>query len=119
MLVEASRKLAAHTQIQVHGLYGSIDFSDGLVINAGARTGSPELVAKLVSDLQAKLDPLVASGEIKSRFEQLDINADGGDVIISLAMSTSQLMSLAGNASDHISAHVAEHAQAHEQQTSP
>jgi RNA polymerase sigma factor (sigma-70 family) len=111
MLAEANRKLAAHTQIRLHGLYGSIDLSDGLVINAGARTGSPELVAKLVSDLQAKLDQVAASGELKDRFQQLDINGDGGDIILSLAMSTTQLMSLAGNASGHISAHVAQHAQ--------
>jgi RNA polymerase sigma factor (sigma-70 family) len=119
MLAEANRKLAAHTQIRLHGLYGSIDFSDGLVISAGARTGSPELVAKLVSDLQAKLDEVAATGELKDRFQQLDINADGGDIIFSLAMSTSQLMSLAGNASGHISAHVAQHAQDHERQPSP
>lgn len=110
MLAEANRKLAAHTAIQLHGLYGSIDFTDGLVINAGARTGSPELVAKLVSDLQHHLDELAAHGEIAQRFEQLDINADGGDVILSLAMNTSQLLGLVGGASGHIAEHYAQHA---------
>lgn len=108
MLAEANRKLAAHTAIQLHGLYGSIDFSDGLVINAGARTGSPELVAKFVSDIQHHLDE-VARDEIAQRFEQLDINADGGDVILSLAMNTSQLLALVGGASGHIAEHHAQH----------
>jgi hypothetical protein len=80
------------------------------VINAGARTGSPELVAKLVSDVQQKLDAHVARGELKDRFEQLDVNADGGDVIVSLAMNTSQLFGLVSGASGHVAAHIAQHA---------
>jgi RNA polymerase sigma factor (sigma-70 family) len=113
LLADANRELAEHTSIQVHGFYGSIDFSDGLVINAGARTGSPELVAKLVADLQRKLDELVAHGEIAKHFEQLDINADGGDMIVSLAMNTSQLMSLASNATGHVSTEVSDHVAQH------
>jgi hypothetical protein len=109
MLAEANRKISAHTQIQLHGLYGSVDFSDGLVINAGARTGSPELVAKLVGDVQHKLDELGAAGELTQRFEQVDINADGGDVIISVAMNTSQLLSLASGATNHIDEHIEQH----------
>ena len=106
MLAKANRKLAAHTPIQLHGLYGSIDFSDGLVINAGARTGSPAQVAKLVGDVQRQIDQLVARGDLANHFEQLDINADGGDVIISLAMTTGQLMAFAGNATAHVAEHV-------------
>jgi len=109
MLAEANRKIAEHTSIQLHGLYGSIDFSDGLVINAGARTGSPELVAKLVSDAQHQIDEVASRGELAQHFEQLDINADGGDVIVSLAMNTSQLLAVVGGASSHLSAHHAQH----------
>jgi RNA polymerase sigma factor (sigma-70 family) len=108
MLAEVNRKLASHTAIQLHGLYGSVDFADGLVINAGARTGSPELVAKLVGDVQRKLDE-VGAEKLTQRFDQLDINADGGDVIVSVAMNTSQLLSLAGGATNHIDEHIAEH----------
>jgi hypothetical protein len=102
MLAEANRAIAKHTSIQVHGLYGSVDFSDGLIVNAGARTGSPELVAKLVSDIQHHIDDHVSRGDLGKRFEQLDVNADGGDVILSLQMSTTQLLALAGEAGSHM-----------------
>ena len=109
MLDRVNEKLASHTAIQLHGFYGSIDFADGLVVNAGARTGSPELVAKLVADVQHKLDDVAAKGELSQRFEQLDVNADGGDVIVSVAMSTSQLFAIAGGAASHMGEHIAEH----------
>lgn len=119
MLAQANRMLAAHTAIQLHGLYGSIDFADGLVINAGARTGSPELVAKLVSDVQHNIDAAAARGEVAQLFEQLDVNADGGDLIISVAMSTSQLLSIAGGAASHVGEHVAEHHAAFQHAVAP
>jgi len=109
LLDRMNAKAAGHTAIQLHGFYGSVDFADGLVINAGARTGSPELVAKLVADVQRKLDEHAASGDLSQRFEQLDINADGGDVIVSLAMTPVQLFALIGGARSHLDEHVAEH----------
>jgi hypothetical protein len=94
VLAEINRKIASKTSIQFHGLYGSIDLTDGIVLNAGGRTGSPELVAKLVADVQRHLDQLGSREQIAQHFEQLDINADGGDVIVSVAINTSQLVQM-------------------------
>ena len=92
LLAHMNVEIAQHTPIQLHALYGSIDVTDALVINAGARTGSPELVAKLVADIQKKLD---AQRDVSRYFDQLDVNADGGDVIVSVAINSGQLMALA------------------------
>lgn len=91
MLAEINDKLAGETAVRFHGLYGSIDLTDGIVVNAGGRTGSPELVAKLVKDVQAKLD---GHADLVQKFQQLDVDADGGDVIVSVAMSTPQLLAM-------------------------
>jgi RNA polymerase sigma factor (sigma-70 family) len=113
MLAQLNRELAEFTSIRLHGVYGSIDVTDGLVLNAGARTGSPEMVAKLVSQIQHRLDPLVASGEVGKQFEQLDINADGSDVIVSIAMTTSQLLARAGKAHEQLAQHHGDHGHPH------
>lgn len=52
LLADINVKISNKTAIRVTALYGSIDVTDGMVLNAGARTGSPELVAKLVADIQ-------------------------------------------------------------------
>ncbi|MFT3696839.1 MAG: sigma-70 family RNA polymerase sigma factor [Kofleriaceae bacterium] len=94
VLNQINDHLAEQTAIRLHGVYASIDFADGFVLNAGARTGSPELVAKAVDEIQKKLGE---HSDLTTHFQQLDINADGGDVIVSVAMDTSQMMAVASN----------------------
>jgi RNA polymerase sigma factor (sigma-70 family) len=93
VLTEINKRIAEPTGVQFHGIYGSIDVGDGIVLNAGGRTGSPELVAKLVDLAQHHID----ANQLAQRFEQLDVNADGGDVIVSIALSASQLMQIVSN----------------------
>lgn len=113
LLAHVNETVAKHSSIQLHGLYGSIDFSDGLVINAGARTGSPELVAKLVSDLQHHIDDHVARGDLGQKFDQLDVHADGGDVIVSLAMNMGEFLPLAASIGGSVTGHVHDNVGAH------
>jgi RNA polymerase sigma factor (sigma-70 family) len=93
VLTEINKRIAEPTGVQFHGIYGSIDVGDGIVLNAGGRTGSPELVAKLVDLAQHQID----ANQLAQRFEQLDVNADGSDVIVSIALSASQLMQIVSN----------------------
>ncbi len=87
--------VAPHTAVRLHAVYGSIGVSDGLIVNAGARTGSPDLVAKLVADLQIHFNDLSTRGVLSQYVDELDVEADGGDVIVSVAINALQLLNLA------------------------
>jgi RNA polymerase sigma factor (sigma-70 family) len=87
--------IAKAANFQVRALYGSIDITSSIVIEAGARLGSTDQVAMLVGELQKKIDALVAGGTLSSYFDQLDVSADGSDVIVSLAANAVQLANIA------------------------
>ncbi len=96
--------IATQTDLQLHALYGSIDITDSIVVEAGIRLASPDQVSKVVAEVQTKLEKLSASGALSQYFDQLDVNADGGDVIISLAANTGQLLNIARSRSVQASA---------------
>ncbi len=89
ILAEVNERIASATAIRIHGLYASIDLTDGMVVNAGARTGSPALVKTLVEDVRRSM-----GAQLAQSFTQLDIEADEGDILVSAAVTTSQLLSL-------------------------
>ena len=94
-------ELKKHADLELHALYGSIDITDSIVVEAGIRLASPDQVSKVVAEVQNKLGALAASGTLSQYFDQLDVNADGGDVIISIAANTWQLMNIAKARSVH------------------
>lgn len=94
-------RLANHAPVQLGTTYASIQVTDSLALDAGLRLGNPATVAKLV----ASVEQYMATPDIRARvaqtFDQLDITADGSDVIVSLAMSGDQIMQLAMAAMMH------------------
>jgi len=88
-------EIAKHADLQMHALYGSIDITDSIIVQAGFRLASADQVAKLVAEVQPKIDKLVADGTLPQYFDQLDVNADGNDVIVGMAANTLQLVNIA------------------------
>ncbi len=92
-------EIAKHADHQVSALYGSIDITDSISVQAGLRLASADQVNRLVARFQHGIDKLVGNGKLSQYFDQLDVNADGGDVIVSMAANAGQLMSLAASRS--------------------
>jgi RNA polymerase sigma factor (sigma-70 family) len=86
--------MAPYTSIRLATTYVSVNVSDTLALDAGLRLGSPETVAKLVAAIQSRIGEMDASSRLSRSFDQLDVTADGSDLIISLAMSGDQLVKL-------------------------
>lgn len=92
------------TSVRVQAAYGSIDVNGSLVIQAGARLGSPAQVASLVDEARSRIDRLAAGGTLVQYFDQLDINGDGSDVIVSVSANALQLMNIATSGTVHADA---------------
>jgi RNA polymerase sigma factor (sigma-70 family) len=90
--------------LQVNALYGSIDITDAISVQAGMRLATADQVNGLVAKIQPEIDKLVANHTLSEYFDQLDVNADGGDVIVSLAVNASQLINMATSKSSDASA---------------
>jgi RNA polymerase sigma factor (sigma-70 family) len=97
-------EIAEDANLQVHALYGSIDITNSIVVEAGLRLGSTDQVAQVVGEVQQKIDKLAAGGTLAQYFDQLDINADGGDVVFSVAANAGQLMNIAKSHDVHAEA---------------
>ena len=82
------------TSIKVGTAYVSVDVTDTLALDTGLRLGSPETAAKLVSTIQAKMAENPAAHAFTRYFDQLDVVADGSDLIVSFAMSADQIAQL-------------------------
>ncbi|HEU0029015.1 MAG TPA: RNA polymerase sigma factor [Kofleriaceae bacterium] len=89
---EINDAIAKFSPVKTHSLYMSLRLTDTLAIDAGARLDSPQTVATVVSAAQAQLD--ARAPQIKQFFDQLDVIADGSDVIVSVAVSGDQLLAL-------------------------
>ena len=76
-----------------HGVW--VSFSKG----PDLRLGSPETVGKLVSTIQGQMHEHEAAQVVSRYFDQLDVLADGSDLIVSLAMSGDQIMQLMSSVS--------------------
>lgn len=83
-------------------LYLSLGVSDSLALDAGVGLDTPATVARVVSHIKTKLSEGIAKTIVSSYFDQLDVFADGSDLIVSLAISgdqIAQMMSMAKSAS--------------------
>ncbi len=84
----------AYTPVQLGTFYVAVNLGDNIALDAGLRLGSPASVASLVSVIKKKLGegpiPLI----VAKYFDQLDVTADGSDLILSLAASGNQLAEL-------------------------
>jgi RNA polymerase sigma factor (sigma-70 family) len=96
LVSEINTAMQPYTPIRLGTAYLSLNVTDTLALDAGLRLGSPETVGKLVELIQTRMkDPDLA--ELTRFFDQLDVMADGSDMIVSLAMSGDQIMQLVGS----------------------
>ena len=90
----ANTEIARYTPIQLGTVYVSVHVTDTLALDAGLRLGSPETVARLVAAIQARMTDAGARTAVGTYFDQLDVTADGPDLIVSLAATGDQLAQL-------------------------
>jgi hypothetical protein len=90
----ANTEMAPHTSIRLGTMYMSLNVTDSLALDAGLQLGSRETVAMLVAQIQKKMDESDRAQQISSRFDQLDVMADGSDLIVSVSMSGDQVLQL-------------------------
>ncbi len=107
MFADVNAALAPDTSIRVQAVYGSIDVSNSLVVQAGLRLASPDQVTQLVSDINSKVAQLTGSAGsdgLAAYFDQLDVTSDGNDLIINVSANAAQLLGLATSGLVHGSA---------------
>ena len=85
---------APYTSTHFGTSYFSMNVTDTLAIDAGVRLGSPAAVTTFVDKLQKAISTTPELAGLTRYFDQLDIFADGSDVIVSMAMGGAQVAEL-------------------------
>ncbi|HLL22446.1 MAG TPA: RNA polymerase sigma factor [Kofleriaceae bacterium] len=99
LMIAAESKMFDGALVDVPGLadvkpgtmYLSLGVTDSVALDAGVGLGAPAAVARVVSYLKAQLGEGLAKTIVASYFDQLDVFADGSDLIVSLAISGEQI----------------------------
>jgi RNA polymerase sigma factor (sigma-70 family) len=94
----ANGTLAPYTSQRLHTVYMSLDVTDSLALDAGVQLGSPADVAAAIALFTKQIDAIDPDRSLRQRFDQLDVFADGSDLIISAAIAGDQLPMLVGAA---------------------
>lgn len=94
MLDDALRGVPSLADVKPGTFYMSLGVSDTLALDAGVGLGAPATVARVVSYLKAQLSEGFAKTLVASYLDQLDVFADGSDLIVSLAISGDQIAQL-------------------------
>lgn len=81
---------AAALGVKPRAVFGSLSAVDGLSMNVRLRLSTPQEAGSLVAMAQGQL------GTAKMLFDKLDVTADDADVVIALAMTSSQLQMISG-----------------------
>ncbi len=76
---------------KVGTMYASVNATGTLAVGAGVRLGSPELATKAVSIVEDQLAKSPVTTMLGHYFDQLDVFADGTDLVVNLAMSGNQV----------------------------
>lgn len=71
-------------------VFGSINITDGLALDARVRMGTPDEANSLVTMAKGQID----NPQVKQMFDKLDVSGDGPDVHITVSMSSQKLQSL-------------------------
>ncbi len=71
--------------------YLSLGVTDSLALDAGVGFGAPATVARVVDYIKTQLSEGIAKTIVSTYFDQLDVFADGSDLIVSLAVSGEQI----------------------------
>lgn len=102
MLDDALTDIPALADVKPGTLYLSLGVTDSLALDAGVGLGDPSAVARVVSHIKTQLSEGFAKTIVASYFDQLDVFADGSDLIVSLGISgdqIAQMLSMAKSAS--------------------
>jgi RNA polymerase sigma factor (sigma-70 family) len=87
-------EIAQYTTTKLGTMYLSLNVTDSLALDAGLRLGSPAAVATVVAEIEKKMSATELAQTIRGTFDQLDVLADGNDLILSVSMSGPQIVSL-------------------------
>ena len=88
--------ISPYTQQKVGTVYFSLNVTDALALDAGVHLGSPADVARAVAMITSKIDRVDPNKTLRGYFDQLDVFADGSDLIFSVSLAGDQLIPLAG-----------------------
>ncbi|HSN26793.1 MAG TPA: sigma-70 family RNA polymerase sigma factor, partial [Kofleriaceae bacterium] len=88
--------ISPYTSQKLGTMYMSLNVTDAIALDAGVHLGSPADVAKAVATIQSKIDAIDPNKTLRQYFDQLDVFADGSDLIFSVAIAGNQLLPLAG-----------------------
>ncbi len=90
--------ISPYTSQKLGTVYFSLNVTDALALDAGLHLGSPADVARAVATITSKIDAIDPNKSLRQYFDQLDVFADGSDLIFSVAIAGNQLLPLAGAA---------------------
>jgi RNA polymerase sigma factor (sigma-70 family) len=91
MLDDALSEVPSLADVKPGTLYLSLGVTDSLALDAGVGLGGPAAVARVVEYMKAKLSEGFAKTIVASYFDQLDVFADGSDLIVSLGITGDQI----------------------------
>jgi len=94
----ANGAISPYTQQKLGTVYFSLDVTDALSLDAGVHLGSAADVARAVATITSKIDAVDPNKTLRGYFDQLDVFADGSDLIFSIAIAGDQLIPFAGAA---------------------
>lgn len=87
-------EIARYTTTKLGTMYLSLNVTDSLALDAGLRLGSPAAVATVVAEIEKTMSETALAQQIRGTFDQLDVLADGNDLILSVSMSGPQIVNL-------------------------
>lgn len=94
MVGAASGAIAPYTSQKLGTVYLSLNVTDALSFDAGVHLTSPAAVADAVAMIQSKIEAVDPNRTLRQYFDQLDVFADGSDLIFSVAIAGDQLVPL-------------------------
>jgi RNA polymerase sigma factor (sigma-70 family) len=94
-------ELSRFTTTKLGTMYLSVNVTDSLALDAGLRLGSPAAVATVVAEIEKKMTETELAQQLRSHFDQLDVIADGNDLIVSVSLSGAQILQLVSLVSSH------------------
>lgn len=103
ILANMNENVAKYTPTKLGGAYMAVNVNDNLAVDAGLRLGTPQAVATMVSVFQDQLAAEPAHTLVAKFFDQMDVAADGSDLIISFALSGEQIQALLSQGDGQVS----------------
>jgi hypothetical protein len=95
LLINGNAPFMAKAQqagMKFKAIFGSINVTDGLTLDARVRMGTPDEAKNFVSMAQGQTN----NPQVKQMFDKFEITQDGADAKISMAMSNQKLQNLIG-----------------------